>query len=168
MIVLASRYALHQSSRAERRVFTGGMMLTKEFIAELKKARDMFEWALLQESGSWGERRTTPRLRVRGKVKNDPDRTVLEPIGAVCLARTGVLFSEDYWVEAALAIGLPVQDARDIIAAANDITCRTVGDHREPDPYKQALRQWLVEATGLETSMTAPESILFRPCQLRR
>ena len=130
-------------------------MLTKEFIAELKKARDLFEWTLVLGSGPWVERRATPRLRIRAKLKNDPDKSVLEPIGAVCFARTGVLFNEDYWVESAIAIGLPVQDARDVISAANDITWRTAGDHREPDPYKQALRSWLVEATGLYTSTAA-------------
>ena len=130
-------------------------MLTKEFIAELRKARDLFEWTLVLGSGLWVERRATPRLRIRAKLKNDPDEGVLEPIGAVCFARTGVLFNEDYWVEAAIAIGLPVQDARDVIAAGNDITWRTVGDHREPDSYKQALRSWVVEATGLDTSTAA-------------
>jgi len=130
-------------------------MLTKEFIAELKKARDLFEWTVVLGSGTWVERRATPRLRIRAKLKDDPDKGVLEPIGAVCFARTGVLFNEDYWVEAAIAIGLPVQDARDVIAAANDITWRTVGDHREPDPYKQALRSWVVDATGLDTSTAA-------------
>jgi len=133
-------------------------MLTKEFIVELKKARDLFEWVLLQGSGPWVERRATPRLRVRAKLKNDPDNAVFDPIGAVCLARTGVQFSEDYWVEAALSIGLSVQDARDVVAAANDITWRTVGDHREPDPYKQALRSWLVEATAVEPSTNAVKS----------
>jgi len=130
-------------------------MVTKEFIAELKKSRDLFEWTLLQGTGTWVERRATPRLRVRAKLKNDPDQGLLDPIGAVCFARTGVLFSEDYWVEAAIAIGLSVQDARDVVAAANDITWRTVDDRREPDSYKQALRSWLVEATGLDPS-TAP------------
>ena len=135
-------------------------MLIKEFIAELRKARDLFEWALLQGSGPWVERRATPRLRVRGRLKTDPDKAVLEPIGAVCFAQTGVLFNEDYWVEAAIAIGLPVQDARDIVSAANDITWRNVGDHREPDPYKQALRSWLVDATGLQTSTSVQKSML--------
>ncbi len=64
-------------------------------------------------------------------------------------------FSEDYWVEAAISIGLSVHDARDLVAAANDMTWRTVEDRRQPDPYKQALRSWLVQATGLQTPTVA-------------
>ena len=130
-------------------------MVTKEFITELGKARDLFEWSLSPGTGRMGERRANPRLRVRGKIKSDPDRVLYEPIGAVCFARTGMAFGEDYWVEAAVSIGLSVEDARDLIAAANDMTWRTVEDHREPDPYKQALRKWLLEATGLQVSTVA-------------
>jgi hypothetical protein len=40
-----------------------------------------------------------------------------------------------------------MEDARDIIAAANDMTWRTVGSTREPDPNKIALRESLINAT---------------------
>jgi hypothetical protein len=69
-------------------------------------------------------------------------------------------FGEDYWVEAAISIGLSLQDARDIVSATNDVTWRTTGEQREPDPYKQALRQWLLEATGLHVSLAAEASML--------
>jgi len=131
-------------------------MVTKEFITELEKASNLFEWSLSQGNSRFAERRAVPRLRVRAKLKNNPDQVVFEPIGAVCFARTGLIFSEDYWVEAAISIGLSIQDARDVFSAANDMTWRTVGERREPDPYKQVLRKWVVEATGLLATTVVP------------
>jgi hypothetical protein len=122
-------------------------MVTKELIAELEKVRDLFEWTLFAGSGPQHERRQTTRLRVRGTLKNNPDRVLFDPIGAVCFAKTGLMFSEDYWVEAAISIGLAIEDARDVMAAANDMTWRNVKDHREPDPYKHAIRKCLVDVT---------------------
>ena len=122
-------------------------MVTKELIAELEKARDMFEWTLFSGDAPVIERRKNPRLRVRGKLKKDPEKTMLDPIGAVCFSRTGIMFSEHYWVEAALTIGLAIEDARDIMAAANDMTWRNVGTVRQPDPYKQAIRECILDVT---------------------
>ena len=122
-------------------------MVTKEFVAELEKARDLFDWTLMTGDSVYVERRKTPRLRVRAKVKNSADTVLLDPIGAVCFARTGILFSEHYWVEAALSIALSIEDARDIVAATNDMTWRTVGNARQPDPYKQAIRECLLDIT---------------------
>ena len=106
-------------------------MVTKELITELEKARDLFEWALLPSSGPVHERRRTPRLRVRGTLKSNPKLTVFDPIGAVCFSKTGVMFSEDYWVEAAISIG------------------------REPDPYRHALRKCLVDVTQPQQEVAA-------------
>jgi hypothetical protein len=131
------------------------IVITKEFIKELEKARDLFEWTLSQATGPVAERRATPRFRIRARLKNSSDMVQFDPIGAVCFARTGMTFSEDYWVEAAISIGLPVEDARDLTAAGNDLTWRTIDDKREPDPYKQALRKMLVDATGLQTASVA-------------
>jgi hypothetical protein len=122
-------------------------MVTKELIAELEKARDLFEWSLLSGDLPIVERRKNPRLRVRGKLKKDPEKVLLDPIGAVCFSRTGIMFSEHYWVEAAITIGLSIEDARDIMAAANDMTWRNIGTVRQPDPYKQALRECILDAT---------------------
>jgi hypothetical protein len=122
-------------------------MVTKELIAELEKARDLFEWSLLKGDLPVVERRKNPRLRVRGKLKKDPEKIMMDPIGAVCFSRTGIIFSEHYWVEAAITIGLSIEEARDIMAAANDMTWRNVGKVRKPDPYKQALRESLLDVT---------------------
>ena len=78
---------------------------------------------------------------------DNPDKILFDPIGAVCFAKTGLMFSEDYWVEAAISIGLAIEDARDVMAAANDMTWRNVKDHREPDPHKHAIRKCLVDVT---------------------
>jgi len=122
-------------------------MVTKELITELEKARELFEWSLLTGDAPVIERRKSLRLRVRGRLKKDPDKVMLDPIGAVCFSRTGIMFSEHYWVEAALTIGLSIEDARDIMAAANDMTWRNVGTVRKPDPYKQHLRECLLDVT---------------------
>jgi hypothetical protein len=122
-------------------------MVTKELIAELEKARDLFEWSLLKGDLPVVERRKHPRLRVRGKLKKDPEKVVMDPIGAVCFSKTGIMFSEHYWVEAAITIGLSIEEARDIMAAANDMTWRNVGKVRKPDPHKQALRESILDVT---------------------
>ena len=63
-------------------------MVTKELITELERARDLFEWALLSGDAPVVERRKNPRLRVRGKLKTDPEQVLMDPIGAVCFSRT--------------------------------------------------------------------------------
>jgi hypothetical protein len=122
-------------------------MVTKELMAELEKARDLFDWTLAPGSGPVHERRQTVRLRVRGVLKDQTQKMIFDPIGAVCFSRTGLIFSEDYWVEAAISIGLSMEDARDVVAAANDMTWRTRENRREPDPYRQALRKCLTDVT---------------------
>ena len=129
-------------------------MVTKELMTELEKARDLFTWCLMPGTGPMVERRQTPRLRVRAMLKNDPDKTMFDPIGAVCFAKTGLMFSDDYWIEAAISIALSIEDARDIISAANDMTWRTMDDHREPDPYKEALRNCLMDVTRLRQEIS--------------
>jgi hypothetical protein len=132
-------------------------MVTKELMAELEKARDLFYWTLTTGSGPVHERRMTPRLRVRGILRDNPEKMVFDPIGAVCFSKTGLIFSEDYWVEAAISIGLSMEDARDVVAAANDMTWRNRENRREPDPYKQALRRCLTDVTRPQ-----PEAVLSR------
>jgi hypothetical protein len=131
-------------------------VVTKELISELEKIRDLFDWTALVAQGPMADRRTKPRWHIRAKLKDSPDNILFDPIGAVCFAKTKLIFSDDYWVEAAITIGLSVQDARDVVAASNDMTWRTVETRREPDPYKYALRTWLVEATGVQIPTVVP------------
>jgi hypothetical protein len=133
-------------------------VLTKEFILELRKVRDMFEWSLTPDTGRFADRRKTPRLHIRGICKDSPDNGPFDPIGAVCFVKTKMPFTEDYWVESALSIGLPVPDARNIIAATNDLAWRTVGEVRQPDPYRQALRTQLIETVGLQDLAAPPQT----------
>src|SRR5262245_60863115 len=124
-------------------------MVTREFISELEKIRDLFEWSLEPTRNHGVERRSKPRLRLRGRLREGYRDVVFDPIGAVCYAKTKLVFSEDYWVESGITVGLPVEEARDLVAAANDSTWRQVNDHREPDPYRQTIRDWLVRAVGM-------------------
>lgn len=128
-------------------------MNARELVDELKKVGHLFEWRIISHTfslDSSSERRTRPRHRIRGVCKSDPDGMVFEPIGAVCFIRTGIAYGEDNWLESALTLGLPPQDAKDIVAAANDLAWRQVEDHREPDPYRQMLRQTMAAGIGLE------------------
>jgi hypothetical protein len=127
-------------------------MNARELVDELKKVGHLFEWRLVSHTFSPDsvERRVKPRRRLRGICKSGPEGTVFEPIGAVCYIRTGIVYGEDNWLESALTLELSPQDAKDIIAAANDLAWRQVEDHREPDPYRQMLRQTMAAAMGLE------------------
>jgi len=128
-------------------------MNTRELVDELKKVGHLFEWKIVSHTYSSDaslERRTKPRNRMRGVCKSGPEGLVFEPIGAVCYIRTGIAYGEDNWLESALTLDLSPQDAKDIIAAANDLAWRQVEDHREPDPYRQMLRQTMAAAMGLE------------------
>jgi len=128
-------------------------MNARELVDELKKVRHLFEWRLVDHTFSPAdavERRIKPRRRLRGVCKDGPEGVVFEPIGAVCYIRTGIAYGEDNWLESALTLELSPQDAKDIVAAANDLAWRQVEDHREPDPYRQMLRQTMAAAMGLE------------------
>jgi len=129
-------------------------MVVKELIAELEKAQGRFDWMLSDSGGPMAERRATPRLRLRARLKDSEETALFDPIGVVCFSRTGLMFSEDYWVEAAMSLNLPLEDARDIMATSNDMTWRTVENRREPDPYKQALRQCLLNATRVQSELS--------------
>jgi hypothetical protein len=121
-------------------------------VDELKKVGPLFEWRLVSHSHSpdSSERRIKPRRRLRGVCKKGPEDMVFEPIGAVCYIRTGIAYGEDNWLASALTLELSPQDAKDIVAAANDLAWRQVDNHREPDPYRQMLRQTMAAAMGLE------------------
>lgn len=127
-------------------------MNARELVDELKKVGHLFEWKLVSHTHSpqSAERRVKPRRRLRGVCKTGPEGTVFEPIGAVCYIRTGIVYGEDNWLESALTLELSPQDAKDLVAAANDLAWRQVEDHREPDPYRQMLRQTMAAAMGLE------------------
>jgi len=127
-------------------------MNARELVDEVKKVGHLFDWKLVshRHQPENVERRVQPRLRLRGVCRNGAEGMIFEPIGAVCFIQTGIAYGEDNWLESALTIGLSPQDARDVVAAANDLAWRQVDDHREPDPYRQMLRNTMAAAMGLE------------------
>jgi hypothetical protein len=124
-------------------------MIAKEFLTELEKIRDAFHWKLVADTHWHQERRSKPRLRIRGTCKNGPEG-LFEPIGALCYIRTGRHFTDDAWLEAATTIDLSLMDASDLIAAADDRAWTDASDGRKPSEYVQRLRARLAAAVGLE------------------
>lgn len=133
-------------------------MAIDEFIAELKKIRSQFDWKLDHELTYSGgsNRRLTPRVCIRASRKDDVSRTMMEPIGAVCASRTGNSFSPSRWMEAASAIGLPLEEASRISAAINDRTWKGNEGERKSDPELEALRHEIARAVGLRVTSQPP------------
>ena len=128
-------------------------MIAQEFLVELEKIRDSFQWKLLSERRWELGRRSRPRLRFRGICKYGPDDFLFEPIGAVCYVRTGQRFAPEAWLEAATAIELSLIDASNLIAAANDRGWVDASDGRKPSEYLQRLRRRMAACVELELSV---------------
>src|SRR6185295_14547805 len=56
--------------RKRRRCAGKACMIAKEFLVELEKIRDSFNWKLVPDTHWHEERRSKPRLRIRGTCKN--------------------------------------------------------------------------------------------------
>jgi len=125
-------------------------MVAAEFIAELEKIRDQFQWMLAPDRDHQPDRRTRTRYRIRSISKNGHEGFIFDPIGAVCCVRTGYAYSDDFWLEASEALGLSPIDAGDLTAAANDLTWREAERRREANRYLQSLRSRLLIAVGLD------------------
>jgi hypothetical protein len=127
-------------------------MNANELVHELKKVGNLFDWTLVPHPNKVDaeERRARPRLRLRGRSKNGPQEFLFEPIGAVCYVRTGIAYDEDHWLESAYTLELPAQDAKDLVAAANDLAWRQIDEKREPHAQSQMLRRSMMAALGLE------------------
>lgn len=122
----------------------------ERFLAELEAAHDMFDWQLSPDAGAEPEPRQRARYRLRGISKRGPaSGAMFEPVGAVCYARTGAVYTEDNWSGAARALGLPSLCMADLIAAANDHTWAGPGGRRQPVHHLRALRTRLIRAVGL-------------------
>src|SRR5262245_32314601 len=103
-------------------------MVARELLDELKSVGQNFDWTY--------DGRTR---KIRGKLKSAFNNNVLlDPIGAVCYLRTGLLFEDDNWFQAAEEIGLSHIDAGDLIAAANNIS------------NQQSLRRQIIDNISLE------------------
>ena len=125
-------------------------MIASEFIEELKSIQHLYAWKF-QRDGNWdGNRRSRRRLSIRASLNESEDILLMDPIGVVCLAKTGRRFDAESWIQAANAIELSLIDAADITAAANDRTWKAEGSGRVMDPYLVSLRKRLMNSVGLE------------------
>jgi hypothetical protein len=144
-------------------------MVASQFIEELRSIQHLYAWKF-QSDGNWpGNRRWRPRLRIRASLDESADSPVLDPIGAVCFAKTGRLFNAESWIQAADAIELSLIDAADITAAANDRTWKAEGDGRVMNSYLVSLRKRLMNSVGLADHKDRAASCgLFASLFLRR
>ena len=128
------------------------VMTSEELISELARLHHLFEWKLVPDTGSGSEQRSQPRMWIRGNGKDGPDGLTFEPIGAVCYVQTATPCGDDMWMEAANALGLSENEARDLLDASNDSTWRPVDGKREPDLRLQSLRKQISQAVRLRVS----------------
>jgi hypothetical protein len=122
-------------------------MTPAELIAELTKIRSDFQWFLASDSYHAPERRSRPRLHIRAIHKDVVG--FLEPMGAVCYARTGRAYSVHAWPQAAEALKISESDAWTIMAACDDLTWRQAGVFRSPHHTIQSIRKGIISALGL-------------------
>jgi len=122
-------------------------MFAKEFIEELKMTRQHFDWSCSRIN-----------RKIRGRLRSDRKTTVrFDPIRAVCYMKTGKIFSENEWIDAADAIGLSLIAAGDLIAAANNIEGAP-----ESGSQPQKLRKLIVHALMMEPETAANDAALLR------
>lgn len=119
-------------------------MIAKEFITALQETGDAFEWKLYRR-----------QQQLRGSLRNQSAKQLFDPITAVCYARTGTLFREDQWTEAAAELGLTWMDAGDLSAAANGV----LGGSPDEVRYRQDLRRSMIDVLSLDQSATSVSPI---------
>jgi hypothetical protein len=124
-------------------------MTTDEFLVELEKVRNQFEWGLIPDTGAGADRRARPRLHVRG-VPRGTSRAPLDPIGAVCYALTRTVFKPEAWPDAGEALGMAPQAAAALMAASNDRTWAGPEGERKQVPFLSSVRARLIETLRLE------------------
>lgn len=133
-------------------------MTTTEFLRQLVSVRHQFDWTLTADTGHQAERRSTPRFHLQADPKARPGMT-MDPIRAVVCARSGIV--PDTWTEAAIVLGVTPSDANALAAAASDRTWTGAEGERAPSDELLELREQLLEAVGLVSWSSAPESRIF-------
>jgi hypothetical protein len=108
-------------------------MVAKELMEELKTVRWTFDWEY--EGAS---------RKIRASLRGNPEAPTFDPIGALCYFRTGLVYAEENWFEAAEEIGLTHIDAADLTAAANNVFTDNA----------QSLRRQMVDGFKLEPEAT--------------
>lgn len=133
----------------------------ERFLEGLEEIRDRFDWQLLPDSDREPDNRLDVRYRLRGIVPDGPARGhMFEPLGALCYATTGAVFTEDNWSGAAQALGIPSLCVAEIVAAANDHTWAGPDSQRQPVEHLRALRVRLLRAVGIRMRPTAVERVV--------
>ena len=134
----------------EARLVKVAISTIDEFLVELGRIRDQFDWKLQPDDRWLSDRRSWLRFRVRGSSRKGPAEGIgLDPIGAVCYANTRKLYEPDYWEDAVKTLGLPLAIASDLMAAANDRTWKGIEGKRRPYEPLESLRRRLVKTIGL-------------------
>ena len=130
------------------------------FLEELEQNRSLFDWKLIPDSGKPSEKRGASRYQLRGICRRGPAAgAVFEPIGALCYAKTGAVYTEDTWSGAARALGLPSLCVAELIAAANDHTWAGPPGRRQPVAHLRGLRLRLIRAVRLRSRPRPVERI---------
>ena len=127
-------------------------MTTPEFLSLLANIRDQFNWTLTADIGDDSERRTRPRLHLRGTPSAEPT-TVLCPLQALCYVRTGQLIADEAWPDAAVLLDMNLEEAHALDAAASDRTWSESEGQRTPVQHLMGIRRGLLEATGLKVGL---------------
>jgi hypothetical protein len=135
-------------------------MSNSDFVESLAGLRDTFRWELepaFREEGR--ERRAVVRFRIRGRASGaDGTPLRLDPLRAVCYARTGRLFGRQAWSDVADTLDMELSVAAVLLAASNDRIWAGPAAHRVPADHLRALRRRLLDAVGLEEASSVQES----------
>jgi hypothetical protein len=129
-------------------------MTKEEFLAELSKTHDHFEWILDPDTSFPNERRSRPRYHLRALLKGSPE-AIFDPLAALCYLRTGKVFEDKSWPDAARTLAMDSADAAMLLAATSDRTWETVAGDRRPVVPLVELRERLLEATRARPLPTA-------------
>ena len=113
-------------------------MVAREFLEELSSIHRNFHWIYVGRGRN---------IRAKAKGWRSP---LLDPIGVLCYSKTGLIFDEEHWFQAAQQIGLSHIDAGDLTAAANNVC------HYSDQPYVRNLRRRMVERVLLQPESDVP------------
>jgi hypothetical protein len=120
-------------------------MTQRQFLEELDRVQDRFEWQLSADVNSKAEQRSRPRLVLHAKPKTEPSTRALDPVAAVCYAHTAQVHGLK---SAAEALGMAFSDAAALVAASKDNTYAGPDGQRKPVDALVALRGQLLAIVG--------------------
>jgi hypothetical protein len=114
-------------------------MVAKEFLSELKEAREVFSWQFQERN-----------QQIRGFLKTGETRAAFDPIAALAFTKSGRAFAQGDWLRAGTMLGLSEDDCAAIIDSANNRLWKYVDDQLVLDGYDEWLHAELISAVGLE------------------